>query len=70
MLSVLAPTKQQMQGICVKVSVGSQLSFLESLWGKAIDKDTLSVLMVFLNTEVKRVRFKSRSVELELLSLL
>ena len=45
-------------GHLCKVSVGSQLSFLESLWGKAIDKDTLSVLMVFLNTEVKRVRFK------------
>lgn len=47
-------------GHLCKVSVGSQLSFLESLWAKAVDylQDTLSVLMLFLNTEVKRVRFK------------
>ena len=47
-------------GHLCKVSVGSQLSFLESLRAKAVDylQDALSVLMLFLNTEVKRVRFK------------
>lgn len=47
-------------GHLCKVSVGSQLSFLESLQAKVVNylQHTLFFLMLFLNTEVKRVRFK------------